>query len=476
MTDRHRLLRAAAALAVLLLLGLSGCAVWTRNELYQDADRAFRSGNYTLAKKILEDNRTALYGKNSQLLYNLELGMLSWYEGSWSEAVRYLDRAEELIEQYYTQSIRQAAASFLINDLQLDYSGEPFEDIYLNVFKALSYLELGNRDAALVEVRRIETKLNLLEDRYGNLAAAYSGVEGVSQIAVEPGTIRFHNSALARYLSLVLYRLERDFDEVRIDWKQLQNAFSGQPNIYRFSLPLTEAAAEPTRNGRLCVAAFTGQAPIKQAQTLWIRTEPDILIIASASEVQNYGRVIDRYTVLPFPGIEPDLQFKVEVPKMAPLDSQAAYAVITADGVPLGRLGLLEDMQTVAMETFALKEPLIMIRSVIRSVLKGSASYSVRSALEEQEAETESGGLELLSFIGRKIIEIGTDLSEQADLRVSRYFPAFAHVGEWILPPGTYEIEAVYYTAQGRALYTDDLGPVELFSGDSVLCTTSYSR
>lgn len=124
-----------------LLLSTAGCLTLGRNTLFLNADREYQLGNYTAARTIVENNKSEFYRDQDQVLYHLEAGMLSFYNQSAADAIGHLEKAEQLIEEYYTKSITQAAGSWLINDLQVDYSGEDFEDIYCNIFKALSYLQ-----------------------------------------------------------------------------------------------------------------------------------------------------------------------------------------------------------------------------------------------------------------------------------------------------------------------------------------------
>ncbi|MBC8414739.1 hypothetical protein H8E50_13880, partial [bacterium] len=207
---------ASPALIFLLLSVFSGCATTSRNTLFREVDQAYESGNYTIAQAYIESNKEKLYREKDKVLYHLETGMLDFYSSEYSESNRHLDQAELLIEEYFTKSISQAASSLLINDLQLDYRGEDFEDIYLNIFKALNYLSLNDSDAAFVEVRRISNKLNLLEDKYAKLAQAYTQSDKNQGVIIKSGPSRFYNSALARYLSLLMYRAEGNYDGVRI--------------------------------------------------------------------------------------------------------------------------------------------------------------------------------------------------------------------------------------------------------------------
>jgi len=94
------------------------------------------------------------------------MGMLYHYDGDYVKSNEFLTEAEYAIEDLYTKSVGKAVASMLLNDNALDYFGEDYEDIYLNIFKALNYFHMNKSEDAFVEIRRVNNKLNLLEDKY----------------------------------------------------------------------------------------------------------------------------------------------------------------------------------------------------------------------------------------------------------------------------------------------------------------------
>ncbi|MCF7953520.1 MAG: hypothetical protein K9K78_05545 [Spirochaetales bacterium] len=463
-------------LTLSLMTILSGCATARRNSLFQEADRAFTAGNYDAATSYLESRRDALYSDRDEVLYHLETGMLNFFAGSSRASIRHLDAAELLIDDLFTRSISQAAGSLLINDLQRDYSGEDFEDIYLNIFKALNYLSLNDTDSAFVEIRRLSNKLQLLEDKYKPLTRAYSTSDDASGLQFQVGSSRFHNSALARYLSLIMYRSEGDFDDARIDWRKMQEAFALQENLYPFPLPFSSSILDrSTDKLPLSLLAFTGRSPLKRASTLRLRTYTDRVLISAASSEDPLDGILRQYLSIPFKGVEEGCHFTFEIPRMLPQGSQVDRIRVKADGQLLGELSLLEDMEQITLDTFEIKEPMILLRSAARTVIKGVSAKAAGDALEKSGKESGSLALELLGFLGKHTVQAASDLSEQADLRVSRYFPAYAYAGEWELPPGEYHIEVEYFGSWGY-LFTDDLGTVLLSPDSPNVLTSAFNR
>ena len=83
----------------------------------------------------IEAAKETQYKEKDKALYKLDLGMLKFYNKDYAESIQLLDEAEQHIADNYTKSVGKAAASLLLNDNALEYSGEDYEDIYTNIFK-----------------------------------------------------------------------------------------------------------------------------------------------------------------------------------------------------------------------------------------------------------------------------------------------------------------------------------------------------
>jgi hypothetical protein len=70
-----------------------------------------------------------------------------------------------------------------------------------------------------------------------------------------------------------------------------------------------------------------------------------------------------------------------------------------------------------------------------------------------------------LAFLTRLFAALAVDQTENADLRMSRFFPAEAAVREIHLEEGVYDITINYYTTTGALLYSDERPGVRLEAG-----------
>ena len=348
----------------------------------------------------------------------------------------------------------------------MDYAGEDYEDIYLNVFKAMNFLEVGDIDGGFVEVRRVNNKLILLEDKYAPLAASYSSAEE-STVPLEAGSSQFYNSALARYVSLLLYRADGDWDGARIDFDKFRQAYTLQPEIYNFEPPIDDSVLSRAEGARLSVVAFAGRSPVKKANTLYVVTAPNAVAIIT-NEEDDAGQLIPTgYTDFFWPGIEGGYRFKFQLPRMELQGSAVDSIVLVIDGQRIGELGLLENMERIAKETFQVKYPIIFMKTVTRTIVKGIVAQKAKEQVQNQ------GGL-AAGILGSIVADVAVEASEQADLRTARFFPAYAYAGEFDIPPGEHRIEIEYYSG-GSLLFIDDLGMRNLTPGNLNLAT-SYTN
>lgn len=454
------------ARGLILCLGgllLFSCAS-TRNAPFAPYDAAVAARDYeTAAGKLYSTKDKDLYRDKDQVLRFLDSGVLYHYAGMHAESIRCFSEAERLIEENYTRSVTDAAASFIVNDYQLVYAGEDYEDIYLNVFKAIDFIQMDDVESAFVEIRRVNNKLNRLEDKYGRLAAGMSKAED-ARGNIRAGTTEFHNSALARYLSLLLYRDDGKYDDAAIDLNKLYEAFRYQPQVYPFPAPQLDFMLERTHKARVNLIAFTGQSPVKRATTLRLNTGENLILITAEVEDDSGNMTLTSLNAISFPGIEEGYNFKCQLPEMRKRGSNVSRVQVLVDGQPAGNLSLLEELDTVALETFKLKEGLVMIKTITRTITKGIAAQKAKEAANNAASNAGTGFM-ILSLIGGIVADVAVEASEQADLRSARYFPGRAYVGEIQLDPGAYEITFEYYSSSNHLLYREVMDPREYRAG-----------
>lgn len=373
---------------------------------------------------FIEENQQELYTKNDLVLKSLDIGLLSHYNRDFKYSSMQLSEAERFMYEYYTKSISQSISSFLLNDNVIDYAGDPYEDIYTNLFMALNYASQGNIESAFVEIRRFDNKQK-------ELSLTYQGAiqEAKNQVAAGndfSGNVEFHNSALARYISMLLYRSEGMLDSAEIDYKYMQSAFATQSSIYDFPIPssVKDELSVPGGKGRLNVLSFTGLAPVKY------------------EEIVRYATG--------------DTYFKLAIPVMQKRNSAVHSIEVEILSYDTGvtnnmRLEKIESIENIALDTFKQKQALLYIKAVARALAKATTT-----AIFDDQASRHGGEVGLLFSVLKIASAVSNEVTEKADIRTSRYFPASASVGGISLDPGTYLVSIRYLDYSGRTISVEE--------------------
>jgi hypothetical protein len=444
--------------------------------------------NADSAKVLLKTYRR---GREDEVLYRLERGMLSHYQEDWRASAKHFRRADRAIERHYTKDITKNLQSLLINDFQLPYAGESYESIYLSTFNCLNYLHMGDTEGALVEMRRVNHKLELLNDRQRGLAHSLAkrdtvdaalkkvdqkleGVELLTETGTAPPEIR-QNSAFGRFLTTVLYGKTGQPDNARIELQKLRTALEDQgqtefwaalaraaeaslssreegatgegewrtagflppasdlrDDFWGVGAPLSSGSAEPSSAARMRVSA-----PDQLARSTAYNT---VLLSFTGRAPQKRGRSF----TIPIELNEETVRLHFAVPVLDTPESRVARVRAIAAGDTV-RVPLIENMQAVAHEMFTQKKPILYTRAVIRAALKAGITEGAEELVREE-------GSEAAGFLVEQAGNLMSLGAAQADTRGWQTMPGRVHAVAALLPEGTHEVTFEYLSAQGRVL------------------------
>jgi len=406
-------------------------------------DSLHQTGDYQKAYAEIIRMEQAYLKTQGPLVYALDAGLMAHHAGYWEVSNTYLTTAEKIIRENYTESVTANIATFLINDNVRDYQGEDYEDIYANIFKALNYYHLGKFESARVELRRSSEKQALLKSKYELLlqsAKKLASEKGRSDVSFEPISIEFSNSALSNYLQLILARDTGDLVDAQFSADQIEAAFRRQPTLFDFPMPksvMNELESLPPNEIRLNMIAFSGLAPIKMERITHIEVSPF-----------NYA--------------------KIALPVMIDRASQVSKVEVRISNGILLELQLLEDISKIALETFNLHVQYIETKTWIRSLLKSTGTAIIDSATDRLAKDAETKELsQLYSLVGGVlglISRISNYASEQADVRISHFFPAKAWVGGVNIRPGLYDVEFIYKDFRGRVIHVERISNIRFYA------------
>ncbi|MBI9095201.1 MAG: hypothetical protein JEY71_09995 [Sphaerochaeta sp.] len=414
--------------ALLLVLLLGGCSSVID---ISNTENLYSQGNFRAAYTSLLEKRESIIKRQGSLIMDLDAGLLSRLGGEYKLSNEQLSSSERKIREAYTESVTANIASFIVNDNTREYQGEAYEDIYINVFKALNYLHLGEEESALVELNRSIEKQSLLKQKYETQAkrvTSYAHDKGISNGNLETYSLAFSSSALANYLSMVVARGIGDDNLYRYSLKEVARSFKTQPELYPFAIPSSmtrEAEPIPEKKARLNLVAFNGLSPQK-------REAVDSIYVSR----NNYAKIA--YPVL--------------VERKSPIKR---VVVSLEDGTSF-HLERIESLSSIAIETFKASSSIARLKAVTRSTLKALGVAVYDSVTNQDDGPTV--GEELLSLV----MKIFNYASEKADVRSSHFLPATAWVGSVNLEPGEYSLHVAFQDQGGRTIYTQYIPKIKV--------------
>lgn len=392
-------------LGLLLLLSIGGC------RSYSDKTRkiklAYSYSNYDEALKSLEESNLS---GDEPLLYLLEKAMILDRSEKLEDSRKSLFKADRLIDKLYTKSISKEAVSFIYNDTAQDYSGEDYEKVAVHIMLALSFLEEGKLNSALVEARKINSRLHEINSRYGDDKNRYS------------------QDAFARYLSAMIYQSQGEWDSAIIDYKKALELYSEN---YRknFSIRKPPKHLVDSLHSLLLKRDRRGEARRLKTEYKQMITDESMGSSASHGElvvihelglvaakqahdfVVGLGREIHR---LSFPIIYPKSPYRF------------GRTGVSIDKSGFSTAYLVQNMDQIAAKTLEDRRLRLIAKQAARLILKSQIN---------QRAQKEFGPL------GGLAVNIFNVVTETADTRSWNLLPSAFYVTRVSLRPGTYKVK-----------------------------------
>ena len=405
--------------SIIIFFSIFSCA--SNVDLHSAFVYDVKNGNYELVYSTLEQSSKNYYSNHDDVLQMLDLGLLAHYSDFPESSINYLNRAESLIEENFSKSITQNISSYILNDNVIDYAGEEYEDIYVNLFKCLTFISQENYESAFVEIRRFNNKLKSLSVKYQEQISKIKKESQMQDDSLnsENYKVQFYDSVFARYLSMLLYLYEGDVDSAKIDYNYLVSAFDTQKKLYNFSFPkqIEENFYTQKNNVRLNVVAFSGMAPRKKEE--------------SVSNVY-YG-------------------YKIALPVMYKIKTEVdsiELVAINKDTKTVYQKDFekIESISNIAVDTFKQKQSLIYTKSIARSIIKYGTSAVLGVCKETSDEDNIFDLLYLASLLANQLTEV-------ADIRTSKYFPSSVYISGIDLPAGNYDIIVNYFSYDGTKIY-----------------------
>jgi len=393
------------------------------------------------------------YGEKSRLLYGMDRGMTLQLAGDYQQSNAILEQAEEELDRLYTRKIRTETLAFTTNDTALPYEGDPYEQVLINVLKALNYAVLGQWQDALVEARRIDHRLNVLSDRTKEKNA-------------------YRDDGLARYLSGILYESTGDVNNAFIAYRKAYENFEATrawshtavPSQLREDLLRTAEALHFTQElaeyqqlfpdsrwetsqalqqlAQVVVISYNGRAPRKEDLFLDLPISLDALQLVLlnrgfSQSIRHSNRAVDTALY----GLNGRV-VRVALPRLVPQKTH----------VPVDRVSLIPDNgmrvtlntelvhNVTALADKALSERMagVTVKALARAATKFALAEGATRGAQQAAGKDAAPWVGLLVGLLTKGMAVA---SEEADKRSWQTLPDEIHLARVWVPPGRYQVQ-----------------------------------
>jgi len=251
------------------LLAVSSCATYYQSNLFFNQE--FERGNLDEAYKTIQKESSQSRSRRI-LLYYFNCGLVLSMMGRYEESNTYFEKAYLYGEDYRINYLNEVA-SYLTNPMVTSYRGEDHEHLLVLYYKAMNYLKMHNTDDALVECRRLNTRLQQLSDRYQS-KEKYERDAFVNLLMgiIYEADKDYNNAFIAYRNALTIYQSDyaRLFgvtvpaqlrtDILRTAWLSgLTNEFEN----FKSDFQMADYVYKPTDGGELVFFWHNGLAPVK---------------------------------------------------------------------------------------------------------------------------------------------------------------------------------------------------------------------
>jgi hypothetical protein len=441
--------------------------------------RRLEKGDYEGALARLEEPE----GTTNKLLYRLEKGLILHYQGRYQESNVQFERAERLIDRLFTRSLSREVTALLTNDAIIAYRGEEFERALIHYYRAMNYERLGDRQAALVECRKANLKLEEYASR-----AEYE--------------LSYKNDAFLQYMTGLFYEAEGEWNDAYISYKDAEKGYRAYeealglaaPRLlgrdlarlahklgyqeevqqYRERYRLRPEEVEPAEGGEVVVFVESGFVPRKRQVELNVPILEDEdkggVWVASERAVYYY------HHPHAYRARKVSYWLRVALPEYRRVPSRVRAIRVRGQGEHSMAV-LAEDLSVLAEKTFAQKFDTILGRTVARALAKYALARGVEKAFEDEGEDDVEGMMRegAGKFLGALVNLFGM-ATEAADTRAWLSLPGAVYMARLEMESGTAELSLEFLDERGSTIEVQSLPPVRVVEGGKAFVSARTFR
>ncbi len=381
-------------------VSLSGCATYEMKVAKARSD--IMAGKAGEAANFLEPLATK--EGDDQLVYLFEYGTALQLAEKYKESNDVFLKADKMSEVKDYHSLTRIAGSMLLSEGMVQYKGEDYEKVMINALSAINYLMLNQPDEAAVEARRLNEKLN----HYRNDAK-------------KP----WQQSALARYLSAMIWESAGRYDDAYIDYEE---CYRLDPEISLLPGDLIRMSKKSRRT---------------DAYEKWSKLFPTVKYVKEWDD-SSYGEIVLIYQQGWGPVKRPNPQH-FTFPMLFPTWSQTFRARLTVDGDVTADSEPVYNISQVSIKNFNDEMGSLIARRI--------AGIATKAIVADQIRQRDKA-LGDIAYIAMR-------LSDQADTRHWSTLPESFQIARIRAPAGKHKVK-VDGIDRGRQLTGDFMDEKEV--------------
>ena len=426
-----RTIPAIAMAGIFLVLG--GCATYSQS--FRAVERNLLKNDPTGALQALEKQPRS---SRDQFLYVCNKAMLLRMLGKFKQSNEEIKKAKAIVQKYSAISVSEQTSSFIINDATRTYIGSPVEQIMLNVYAALNYLQMNDLNGARVEILQEDIRLRaLMQD------------DPDSPLSVDP---------FARYLSGIIYEDLGEWSDAMIAYRKAYQAYQKHAALYGIAIP------QQLKRSLIRMADKVGLYNERRKY----EQEFDLHLAALQKGIQNTGELVFIFNngLAPIKRessvqvIEPKSghMIRISLPYYEKRNTPVAYARLYLQSVRphlknvpklVTKTEKVEDISSLEIETLKSQMAAITARALARAVAKDKLS---------DEASQRNG-------LAGLIVNIAGVLTERADTRSWLTLPAQIQCARLKAPAGLYSAHVELLDHNNNIVLRRNLGKIKLTTG-----------
>jgi hypothetical protein len=412
-------------LLLLSALFIAGCNAPKSNLLRFDAsfrsdcfkNSGFDSSLNFAASKVSNSKNP----KGEDLLWNLQIASIDRLKQNYKQSNDYFDKSEDFLNYFdYQNTTVDSAAAVAVNENIIPYTGEEYDGIMVNTYKALNFMSLGENDTARVEFNRALDRQRRAKEKFAQEIAKLQNDIDNSQKKTDTDVKRNVDNPEIQTLIANRYPNVYDFkaypDFVNPFTTYIAGVFFELIGDYSKAAPLIKESygmvSDNKYIGEDLVATeqvLDGQNQLKD--TVWVVFENglgpvkeefriDIPLFVATNKVKYIGIAL------------PSLKFRQQA---------YPYLTITAGGRDY-QTQQVADMDRIIQTEFNKDFKAILTRAIISATAKAVAQY----ALERQRRSSTS--------LASALVAVYSFATTAADVRIWTTLPKDFQVARFTMP------------------------------------------